>query len=164
MAKRHAIDMKAEALTTCKTYLFGEPRVSLQIISDVGEHLRVELMTRDLNQLAPVATQNSSYISALTHQIVRGREIIVTEKPELHLVWIYDRVYIKPLPKYLLSHAFWTFYLTERDPSRDASARQEISKAAVGVLRSYAYLIRHKSDIFLAVEEYCWRSDDFLRD
>ena len=63
-------------------------------------------------------------------------------------------MYIKPLPKYLLSHAFWTFYLTERDPSPDASARQEVSKAAVGFLRSYAYLIRHKSDFHLAAEKY----------
>jgi hypothetical protein len=42
---------------------------------------------------------------------MKRREIVVTEDPRLHLVWIYDRVFIKPLPKYLLSHDFWQIYL-----------------------------------------------------
>ena len=144
---------------TSKTYVPSEPRVSLENASAVSEYLAAELITKDLNQLAShlwlVAKQDSSHVSPLTHQIVRGREIIITEKPELHLVWIYDRVYIKPIPKCLLSNAFWTFYLSSSgiDPSPDASARKEVSKAALGFLRSYAYLIRHKSDFTLAREE-----------
>jgi hypothetical protein len=45
---------------------------------------------------------------------MKRREIVVTEDPRLHLVWIYDRVFIKPLPKYLLSHDFWQIYLLSR--------------------------------------------------
>ena len=84
-------DKTTGAVTTCKTHLSKQPHISLQDASGLYEYLAAELITRDLNQLALhlwlVATQDSS---ALTHQVVRGREIIVTEKPELHLVWIYD--------------------------------------------------------------------------
>jgi hypothetical protein len=41
---------------------------------------------------------------------VRGRRVTITEKPALHLVWFYERVFVKPLPKYLLSHAFSEHY------------------------------------------------------
>ncbi|KAI4123464.1 MAG: hypothetical protein LQ347_006148 [Umbilicaria vellea] len=142
----------------CKSYLPGEPRISLQNSPAVREYLAAELITRDLNQLAfhlwLVAKQDSSHISSLTHQIVRGREIIITEEPELHLVWIYDRVYIKPIPKFLLSHAFWAFYLTIKDPTSPgaASINHMTIKAALGFLRSYASLIRHKSDFSVATK------------
>ncbi|OCL09944.1 hypothetical protein AOQ84DRAFT_397119 [Glonium stellatum] len=139
-----------------KNYLPGQPRVALQG-GDIRSYLESDLITRDLNKLAPylwlIAKQDSSHISSLTHQIVRGRSIIVTEKPELHLVWIYDRVFIKPIPKYLLSHAFWEFYLTREDSPVPVPLRQDIIKAALGFLRSYAYLIRHKSDFVLATDD-----------
>ena len=28
-------------------------------------------------------------------------------KSRLHLVWIHDRIFIKPLPRHLLSYEFW---------------------------------------------------------
>lgn len=89
-----------------KPYLPGQPRISLQD-PHIGEYLELELATRDLDKLAPhlwlVAKQDSSHISSLTHQIVRGREIIITEKPELHLVWIYNRVTSNHYP-YICCH------------------------------------------------------------
>lgn len=113
-------------------------------------------MTRDLDQLAPhlwlVATQNSSHVSSFTQQTFRGRNIILTEDPGCHLLWIYDRVYIKPIPKYLLSHAFWKFYLIGEHSPIHEPLRRDIVKAALGFLRSYLYLIRHKSDFSLATD------------
>ena len=137
-------------------YLPGQPRIDLQDPS-IAQYLETEFLTRDLDRLAPhlwlVATQSSSHISSLTHQIVRGRNIILTEKPELHLVWIYDRVFIKPIPKYLLSNAFWKFYLLEKASPIPEPLRHDIRKAAVGFLQSYIYLIQHKSDFRLAKNE-----------
>lgn len=139
-----------------KLYLPGQPRVSLQD-PNIGEYLESELGTRDLDKLAPhlwlVAKQDSSHVSPLTHQIVRGREIIVTEKPELHLVWIYDRVFIKPLPAYLLSHVFWEIYLVRGDSPISSPLKEDMRRAALGFLRSYLYLIQHKSDFILATDE-----------
>ncbi|KAF2475187.1 uncharacterized protein BDR25DRAFT_382021 [Lindgomyces ingoldianus] len=39
--------------------------------------------------------------------------MIITEEPCLHLVWIHNRIFIKPLLRYLLSHEFWELYLSE---------------------------------------------------
>jgi hypothetical protein len=136
-------------------HLPGQPRIALKD-ADIGKYLESELVTRDLDKLGPhlwlIATQDSSHISSLTHQIVRGREIIITEKPELHLVWVYNRVFIKPIPQYLLSHAFWDFYLVDGHSPIPNTKRDEITRAALGFLRSYLYLVRHESDFILATE------------
>jgi hypothetical protein len=136
-------------------HLPGQPRIALKD-PNIGKYLESELVTRDLDKLAPhlwlVATQDSSHVSSLTHQIVRGREIIVTENPKLHLVWVYNRVFIKPIPQYLLSHAFWNFYLVDEHSPIPKSEREEITRASLGFLRSYLYLVRHESDFILATE------------
>ncbi|KAL8375860.1 hypothetical protein RB595_007133 [Gaeumannomyces hyphopodioides] len=147
---------------TPKKYLPGEPRVQLPSGADstgaddgdVAKTLLDELITEDLDTLAPhlwlLAKQDSRHISSLTEQLTRGRQVVVTEDPGLHLVWIYDRVFVKPLPKYLLSHAFWQYYLlSEKSPVREDD-RQRLLEAAHGFLRSYAYLIRHRSDFAIA--------------
>ncbi|RYP36711.1 hypothetical protein DL767_003273 [Monosporascus sp. MG133] len=141
-----------------KDYLPGERRIQL-CDPHISNYLKSELLTEDLNRLSPrlwlVAKQDSSHISSLTNQLVRGRQIIITEKPELHLVWYNDRVFIKPIPKYLLSHAFWEFYLLSPSSPIEASVGGDLFKAALGFLRSYNYLIRHRSDFALAMREDC---------
>ena len=139
-----------------KDYLPGQPRIALQG-TRLESYLEQDFLTKDLDRLAPhlwlVGTQDSSHISSLTQQIVRGRNIILTEDPGLHLLWISDRVYIKPIPKYLLSHAFWEFYLVGTHSQIEESKRGDITKAALGFLRTYFHLIQHKSDFFLATKD-----------
>lgn len=139
-----------------KTYLPGEPRVQLTD-PNIEDYLVAELATDELDQLSPhlwlVAKQDSSHISPLTKQICRGRRIIITEEPRLHLVWYYDRVFIKPLPKYLLSYSFWDFYLTSDDSPISVDSRKKLRQAALGFLRSYTWLIQHRSDFELATNE-----------
>lgn len=53
------------------------------------------------------------------------REIIVTEGPRLHLVWIYDRVFIKPLPRYLLSYTFWSEHISNEKSKLWGSNKEE---------------------------------------
>lgn len=136
-----------------KVTLPGQPRISVDDASRLSEYLEGDLCAPDLERMAPylwmMSTQSSSNISPLHHQKVKGREIIVTEDPRLHLVWIYDRIFVKPLPKYLLCHAFWTKYLS-RDASPLGGRRSKIVKAALGYLRTYDYLIRHESDFAIA--------------
>ena len=67
-------------------------------------------------------------------------------------MWIYDRIFIKPPPKYLLSRQFWTGSLLE-DPSPLGGKRQKISGSALGLLRSYHYLMRHESDFAITCRE-----------
>lgn len=141
-----------------KDHLPGEPRVKLRD-PHIGNYLKSELLTEDLNRLSShlwlLAKQDSSHISSLTNQLVRGRQIIITEKPELHLVWYYDHVFVKPIPKYLLSHVFWEFYLLSPRSPIEASLRGDLFEAALGFLRSYNYLIRHRSDFALAMRDDC---------
>lgn len=135
-------------------HLPGEPRILL-MDEQMGAYLFKEFTTAELDQMEPymgwMASQDSSHISSLTKQIVRGRKIVITEEPRLHLVWYYDQIFIKPIPEYLLSHAVWEFYLTsEGSPVKD---REKILRAVCGFMRSYGYLVRHASDFALATKE-----------
>lgn len=100
-----------------------------------------------------MTTLSSENINALHRQRVKGREIIVTEEPRLHLVWIHNRIFIKPLPRYLLSYAFWEGYLDERS-NKLGKYQSDIRKAASGFLRTYRYLIRHETDFNIAQQEH----------
>ena len=128
----------------------GRPLLPLSGETKILEFLERDLCHDHLNRLYPllwlVATQRSDHISALHEQIVRGREIIVTEDPGLHLLWYHNRVFIKPLPPCLTSHAFWKEFLC-----RESSA--ELRKAALGYMRSYFHLIKCQSDINVAKEK-----------
>jgi hypothetical protein len=84
--------------------------------------------------------------------MVLGRTIVITEDPRLHLVWYYDRVFIKPLPKYLLSHNFWKVYLLDHE-SVLGPRQQRIREAALGFIRTYRYLIKHESDFLIAQDD-----------
>ncbi|KAF6806868.1 hypothetical protein CPLU01_15856, partial [Colletotrichum plurivorum] len=47
----------------------------------------------------------------LHQQRLLNREITITEKMDLHLVWTTDRIFIKPLPRFLLEPRFWAGFL-----------------------------------------------------
>lgn len=79
----------------------------------------------------------------LHEQIMEKRTITVTEQASLHLVCPSRRIFIKPLPPYLLRHDFWAQHLCN-----DA----DLHKCGVGFLLSYAWLIRHESDLAIAEE------------
>jgi hypothetical protein len=72
-----------------------------------------------------------------------GREIIVMEHPGLHLIWYHNRIFVKPIPLYMLSRAFWE-YIAEAD--------QDILRAALGFMRTYCYLVRYDIDFRKALE------------
>ena len=135
----------------------GQPRVLLQS-SCISQQLQREFLTPDLDTLAPhlwlVATQSSSHISPLHEQVLKGCNIVITENPELHLTWTNNRVFIKPVPPYMLSHAFWTTQLVSLTPTSTQSVQHEplnaLLKAALGFMRAYHYLIQHDSDLHIA--------------
>src|SRR5215469_7205948 len=132
----------------------GQPSVSLDYV-EVLNYVRAEFTTPILDMMGPylwlLASPNSSHVSALHDQIVRGRQIIISENPELHLVWVDSRIYIKPLPPYLLSYEFWEYYIgNAHDPAKD-ELRVQLAEAALGFLRTWCFLVKHQSDYDLAV-------------
>lgn len=141
-----------------RQYLPGHPLVSLD--NDVVQlFVEKELLTPLLDQMSPclwfLAAPTSAHVSALHAQVVRGRNIVITEDPELHLVWISNRVFVKPLPAYLLSHAFWSYLVVSSKAGSEKGRRRmrQILHAALGYVRTFTYLIQHESDLRIAQRE-----------
>ena len=137
-----------------KDWLPGDPRARLDDLR-LGQLLHKEYSTPKLDGFSRylwlVGRPDSAHIASLTRQLVRGRRIVVTDDPEMHLVWIHDRVFVKPLPEYLLSQTFWEHYFHRPTCTfKDAQEATAVREAALGFLRTYAYLIQHKSDFELA--------------
>lgn len=142
---------------TCQNKtLPGQPSVPLNDLVRTQKFLHDDLWSENLEKMAPrlwiMTTMSSANISPLHRQRVKGREIIITEDAHLHLVWIHDRIFIKPIPRYLLSHTFWETYL---DPGQGllGDAQNQLRAAATGFLRTYRYLIRHESDFHIAQQD-----------
>ena len=149
----------------------GQPRVRLgPLPGPLFEYLENDLCTRDLDTMSSklwlMATRSSGNVSPLHHQKVKGRQIIITEDPKLHLLWIDDQIFVKPLPLYLLSHEFWEKYLVPHSasvaglnqkcqlacyPERDEQ-KIDLVRSALGFLRTYLLLIQYQSDFEMALE------------
>jgi hypothetical protein len=141
-----------------KESLPGQPRIQIQGEAFAG-YIRKSHLVSELDKLAPylrfvgvhfylsnqilslkhsqITTPSSAHIYPLHEYFTRGRTVNVTEYPGLHLVWYYDKIFIKPIPPYLLCGAFWE-YLEEADKA--------VWKAAAGFMRTYYYLIQYEID------------------
>ena len=78
---------------------------------------------------------------SLYYQKLLRREIVIAEELDLHLVWAKSRIFIKPLPDYLLNYEFWESHI---------SSEPHLHQAACGLLYSYCGLIRFSHDLQLA--------------
>lgn len=83
-------------------------------------------------------------IRPLNHQKAMFREIIITERCYLHMVWFENVIFLKPLPEYLLDLEWFQTKICA-DP--------ELYKLACGFLYSYSRLIVHRSDHRIAMEQ-----------
>lgn len=81
---------------------------------------------------------------SLGYQQSSSREIIIDERVDMHLVWIPGRMFLKPIPRYLLDHDFWTRRIMSKDTHM----------AALGFLRSHVALIQYESDFRIAKEKH----------
>lgn len=139
---------------TLMRHLPGYPRIILSDRDGLLNFLEGEYCSVDLDRIAGrlwwMSKQDSVNISPLHRQLVKRRSIVVTEDPKLHLVWINDRIFVKPLPRYLTSYVFWHDFL-ENDANLATQSRcNHICKAALGYLRTYFYLVRSESDFYIA--------------
>ncbi|KAI8312152.1 hypothetical protein K4K61_010891 [Colletotrichum sp. SAR11_59] len=139
--------------------------------ADDPEFLGRELFVRRLNDV-----QDLLWICGrpmpprpLHYQLLTSREIHVTENPELHLVWAKNRIFVKPIPRWLLDPDFWAAHLlvtttttTTTDDDGTSSSdgerhqsdpRRELAACALGFLFSYTALVAYESDFRIAVEK-----------
>ncbi|KAI0891363.1 hypothetical protein F4806DRAFT_482910 [Annulohypoxylon nitens] len=122
----------------------GQPWVQLDDQTII--YLRKAHLVPELDKLSPylslISTPSETNIESLHHQEVKSRRIIPSEHPGLHAIWYHDRIYLKPIPVYMFSKAFWE-YIENADP--------DLFKASCGFMRTYCLLIRHELDFRRAV-------------
>ena len=107
----------------------------------------------------------------LYHQIVLKRDIVIHQRMDFHLVWDNTRIFLKPIPGYLLNHQFWQDNLSckegcgstssSHDSNQEAVSAQEetgtsscercqIHQYALGFMLSYVSLISYENDLSIA--------------
>ncbi|KAI9746298.1 MAG: hypothetical protein M1818_000009 [Claussenomyces sp. TS43310] len=79
-----------------------------------------------------------------------GLDPVVFENAGLHLLWHDTTIYVKPLPDFLMDYDFWQHLYSSTDEKDGVQV--EIIEGALGLLLSYTWLIRWKSDLKLARE------------
>jgi hypothetical protein len=67
---------------------------------------------------------------SLHYQLLLGREVFVAERMDMHLVWTTGRIFLKPVPRFVLAPLFWTRYLRCEDGCRCSGAAE--GRDAVG--------------------------------
>ncbi|EGS23690.1 uncharacterized protein CTHT_0003870 [Thermochaetoides thermophila DSM 1495] len=157
--------LKSKADHKEKRYLPGQPRIRLEVDENARrstnddpqtklyKYLKNSHSTKHLDGLLPftrfifVQTPSYDHIMPLHHQTSHAREIKVDEHPGLHLVWYYNMVFIKPVPLYFFSKAFWEYL-------RDLEDDKYLYHACLGFMRSYYYLIQYEIDYTLACEKH----------
>jgi len=115
-------------------------------------HLRAELDVSRLNRVHSHLwlAGRPGHIRALHRQRMMEREIVVTEQTDLHLVHQHGKIYIKPLPEFLLDHGFFRTHLCGGAVPQDEESALHAS--ACGLLASYVEMVLHESDFRIAVE------------
>ena len=81
----------------------------------------------------------------LHYQLLLSREVNVTENVELHLIWSRNRMFLKPVPLYLLNQPFRKAFF-----SPTGAQPQYVRECAYGFLFAYCALIRYESDFRIA--------------
>lgn len=125
------------------------PRIGLDSRSRILEYSLKDLDTPRLNKFGEKlwwASPTPDVVSLSQHTVL-DRRIQITEDPSVHLLWVEGIIFLKPLPSYLTSYAFWEFLL---DTSSDDTNRDELLATCLGFLKNYASLIQRRSDFHLA--------------
>lgn len=128
------------------------PRVHLDALSSIVNYCLGDLDTPQLNHLGSKLwwVGPSPDIVSLSQQMVLDRAIRITEDPAVHCLWVEGLVYLKPLPTYLTSYAYWEYLYDGAADVECLEERERLRATSLGFLRTYARLIQRRSDFTLA--------------
>lgn len=145
------IDASGQPIRSATTTIPGQPSILLEDEA-VAEFLERELETRRLDNLYHHLwlVSGKHNVSPLHHQAIKGRQIIITERPDLHLIWFYNLIYIKPIPLCLMNYAFYDTFVSSTAFHAGANNTFDALPAANGFLRTYTGLIVYESDFRIA--------------
>lgn len=129
------------------------PRIGLESRSKVLEYCLKDLDIPRLNNFGEKLWWSSPTpdVVSLSQQTVLDRKVQITEDPSVHLLWVEGIIFLKPLPSYLTSYAFWEFIL---DTSHDDTDRELLVATSLGFLKTYSCLIQRRSDFTLAQKNH----------
>ncbi|CAM1500532.1 Fc.00g096940.m01.CDS01 [Cosmosporella sp. VM-42] len=131
--------------------------------------LKVDLDVEELNEIFSYLHFAGQPVppDALHHQLLLNRDIFITEEMAVHLVWTTGRIFLKPIPRFLLEPRAWAEHLSCKEDcicsqySHSGSQgkpqyceRRKLHRCALGFLFSYTSLIRHESDFLIAKEKH----------
>lgn len=116
--------------------------------NDISSFLEAELNVSRLNDVHEWLwlVGLPSAARPLHYQVVKRRDIVVTEQLDLHLVWSSSTssiIYIKPLPRFLLCPGFWQTQIC---------THPQLYRVALGFMLSYVALIEREADYNLAIQ------------
>lgn len=146
----------------------GEPTLGLRQDA-VQEFLETELATPILDEVYRhmwlFARHTGHRIDPIHCQRLKGRQIVPIEDSKLHLIWTADTIYLKPIPECLMNYNFWLMFLAERNTNSSVENQTWNNGAsftpsafhrsqAIGFLRSYAFLVRHRLDFEIAQKSH----------
>jgi hypothetical protein len=128
------------------------PRVPLSS-SQILPYCLSDLDTPSLNHLGEKLwwVGPTPEIKSLSGQVTLERKICITEDPSMHCIWTENIIFLKPIPAYLCSFAFWEYMLDASNSSVEPDEREKLNATALGFLRTYARLVQRRSDFTLAV-------------
>ena len=134
--------------------------------ADVPALLRRELSLGTLPELEKhlwFAGARNSATRLHFHVAIQGRTIVKVDRIDLHLLWDNNgKLFLKPVPRFLLSAEFWQSNLRCPDgclcddPLADdeKTCRAGPRKVALGFLYTYACLVPSETDFLVANEAY----------
>lgn len=116
-----------------------------EIKGDFTKFLKHDLDVSRLTKIEPYLWLAGMRRAArpLHRQVMMDRDVVITEQADLHLTWRGPRVYIKPLPSYLLDVDFW---------NRNICPDIDLFESAKGFLLSYVWLVCNESDFQMAID------------
>jgi hypothetical protein len=128
------------------------PRIRLDCQSSILEYCIADLDTPGMNKLGEKLwwTGATPEFVPLSQHTVLERRIQITEDPSVHLLWIEGTLYLKPILAYLTSFAFWEFLMDTTGGDTSSDERIRLIATCLGFLKTYASLVRRRSDFNLA--------------
>ncbi|KFA45675.1 hypothetical protein S40293_08015 [Stachybotrys chartarum IBT 40293] len=90
----------------------------------------------------------------LHYQVLLGRDVVISERIDMHCVWRPGRIILKPIPRFLLNRSFWRDHFEcrcgiECQASKPCHLRH-LRQCALGFLLSYVALVAYESDYCIA--------------
>jgi hypothetical protein len=112
---------------------------TILVKDDVRAYLKHDLDISRLNEIHEYLWLAGLLTSArpLHRQLCIDRNIVATEQADLHLLWNGNKIFVKPLPLYLLDYGFWETYLC---------TSEEVYRVTCGFVLSYIWLINSELD------------------